>query len=44
MRCRDNEHLCIILPDIQQLEGVEQTETLVVLNELFSRPIVLSAE
>lgn len=45
IRCRDNEHLHVVLRDkIQQLEGVERTETLVLLDELFSRPVILNAE
>lgn len=45
IRCRDNEHLRAILHDkIQQLAGVERTETLVLLDELFSRPVALNIE
>ncbi len=43
LRCRDNEHLRAVLHDtIQRLEGVVRTETLVLLDELFSRPIELN--
>lgn len=45
MRCRDNEHLRAVLHDkIQQTEGVERTETLLLLDELVSRPVALSTE
>lgn len=45
IRCYNNEHLRAILRDkTQQLEGVERTETPVLLDELFSRPVALSAE
>jgi len=45
LRCRDNEQLRAILHDtIQQLESVGRTETLVLLDELFIRPIALRAE
>ncbi len=45
LRCRDDEHLRTILHDtIQQLEGIERTKTLALLDELFTRPIALRAE
>lgn len=44
LRCRDNEHLrCVLHETIQQLPGVVRTETLVLLDELFNRPVTLSA-
>lgn len=45
LRCRDNEHLRAILRErIELIEGVERTETLVLLDELFSRPVALQAD
>ncbi|WP_223648388.1 Lrp/AsnC family transcriptional regulator [Hymenobacter psoromatis] len=45
LRCRNNEHLRAILRErIELIEGVVRTETLVLLDELFSRPVALKAD
>lgn len=42
--CRDTQHLRNVLHDqVQQIEGVERTETLISLEEVFSRPVQLEA-
>lgn len=45
LRCLTNEHLRTILRErIELIEGVERTETLVILDELFSRPVALKPD
>ena len=45
LRCHNNDHLRAILRErIELIEGVERTETMVLLDELFSRPIALRAD
>jgi Lrp/AsnC family transcriptional regulator for asnA, asnC and gidA len=40
--CRDTQHLRNVLHDrVQQIEGVERTETLISLEEVFSRSVQL---
>jgi Lrp/AsnC family transcriptional regulator for asnA, asnC and gidA len=40
--CRNTQHLRNVLHDqVQQIEGVERTETLISLEEVFSRPVQL---
>ena len=42
LACRDTQHLRNVLHDqVQQIEGVERTETLISLEEVFSRPVQL---
>lgn len=42
LACRDTQHLRNVLHDrVQQIEGVERTETLISLEEIFSRPVQL---
>ena len=43
LACRDTQHLRNVLHDlVQQIEGVERTETLISLEEVFSRPVQLA--
>ena len=43
LACRDTQHLRNVLHDrIQQIEGVERTETLISLEEVFSRSVRLA--
>jgi Lrp/AsnC family transcriptional regulator for asnA, asnC and gidA len=42
LACRNTQHLRNVLHDrVQQIEGVERTETLISLEEVFSRPVQL---
>ena len=42
LACRDTQHLRNVLHDrVQQIEGVERTETLISLEEVFNRPVQL---
>jgi Lrp/AsnC family transcriptional regulator for asnA, asnC and gidA len=42
LACRDTQHLRNVLHDmVQQIEGVERTETLISLEEVFSRAVQL---
>lgn len=42
LTCRSTQHLRNVLHDqVQQIEGVERTETLISLEEVFSRPVQL---
>ncbi len=44
LACRDTQHLRNVLHDrVQQVEGVERTETLISLEEVFSRTVQLEA-
>ena len=43
LACRDTQHLRNVLHDlVQQIEGVERTETLISLEEVFSRAVQLA--
>lgn len=43
LACRDTQHLRNVLHDlVQQIEGVERTETLISLEEVFSRTVQLA--
>jgi Lrp/AsnC family transcriptional regulator for asnA, asnC and gidA len=43
LACRDTQHLRNVLHDlVQQIEGVERTETLISLEEVFSRTVQLT--
>lgn len=37
--CRDTNHLRLVLNSIQKVEGIDRTETLIVLEESINRPI-----
>uniref|UniRef100_UPI0040482AF2 Lrp/AsnC ligand binding domain-containing protein n=1 Tax=Algoriphagus sp. TaxID=1872435 RepID=UPI0040482AF2 len=37
--CRDTNHLRLVLDKIQKVEGIDRTETLIVLEESINRPI-----
>jgi Lrp/AsnC family transcriptional regulator for asnA, asnC and gidA len=37
--CRDTNHLRLVLDSIQKVEGIDRTETLIVLEESINRPI-----
>ena len=37
--CRDTNHLRMVLDKIQKVEGIDRTETLIVLEESINRPI-----
>lgn len=39
--CRDTNHLRLVLDKIQKVEGIDRTETLIVLEESINRPIQL---
>jgi Lrp/AsnC family transcriptional regulator for asnA, asnC and gidA len=42
LACRNTQHLRNVLHDqVQHIEGVERTETLISLEEVFSRPVKL---
>lgn len=44
LACRDTQHLRNVLHDrVQQIEGVERTETLISLEEVFNRAVQLEA-
>jgi Lrp/AsnC family transcriptional regulator for asnA, asnC and gidA len=40
--CRDTQHLRMVLETTQKIEGINRTETLISLEESFSRPFTLS--
>ena len=41
--CRDTQHLREVLHgQVQLIEGIERTETMISLEEIFSRPVLLS--
>ncbi|MEK0442838.1 MAG: hypothetical protein RL403_1816, partial [Bacteroidota bacterium] len=37
--CRDTNHLRLVLDKIQKVDGIDRTETLIVLEESINRPI-----